>query len=407
MTSAANTRKTTRLPLVVYVLAAGTFLMGTSEFVVAGLLTDIGSDFGITVARAGLSITVFAIGMIIGAPLMSLLTIRLSRRLTLTGALVVFAAGHVIVGATGSFDVLLAARFLTALATGAFWSVGSVAAAQTVGPATASRALGLVLGGGMLANVLGVPLGSFSAHVVGWRGTFWALAALALLAAVAVALRVPADPAGRPVPSIRAELAALLNGRLWLALATCALVNAGVLSIYSFISPLITEQAGLPVSVVPLALLLFGVGALVGNIVGGRLGDTRPFAAMFGTLGVTLLASIGLWALASQPGALLALFTLLGLVGLSANPVLVSLAIRYGGDAPTLAGAMPTSIFNLGTAVGTGITGAALDSGMGASAPAVIGSISAVLVFIPLATLALHERRTVRMAPGAVDRRKE
>ena len=403
MSFVTHPRTRTRLPLVVYVLAAGTFLMGSSEFVVAGLLTEIAVDFGTTVARASLSITVFALGMIIGAPLMSLLTIRLSRRLNLTGALMVFAVGHLIVGVTESFAVVLAARFLTALATGAFWSVGSVVAARTVGPATASRALGLVLGGGMLANVVGVPLGSFTAQVIGWRGTFWALAVLAVIAAGAVALLVPADPAGRSVPSIRAELAALRNGRLWLALATCALVNGGVLSIYSFVSPLITERAGLPVSIVPVALMLFGVGALFGNIVAGRLGDVRPFPAMFGALGLSMIAAIGIWALSSQPVALLALFTLLGLVGQSANPILVSLAIRYGGDAPTLAGAMPTSAFNLGTAVGTGLTGAALGGGLGASAPPVVGTISAVLIFIPLGALALLERRPVRVAPAAMD----
>lgn len=394
---------TTRMPSVVYVLAAGTFLMGTSEFVVAGLLTEIAVDFATTVARAGLTITVFAVGMIIGAPLMSLLTIRLSRRVTLTGALVVFAVGHVVVGATGSFGVVLGARFVTALATGAFWSVGSVTVAQIVGPAVASRALGLVLGGGMLATVLGVPLGSSTAHAVGWRGTFWALAVLAVVAAIAVSLLVPTDPAGRDVPSVRAELAALVNGRLWLTLGTCALANAGVLSVYSFISPLVTDRAGLPLSMVPVALLLFGAGALVGNVTGGRLGVAYPFTTIFSALGLTLLASAGIWITSAQPVALLAWVTLLGLVGMSASPVLVSLAIRYGGDAPTLAGAMPTSLFNLGTAVGTGITGMALGTGLGASAPAAVGTVFAVLLFIPLGALALRERRTPSAGGAGVD----
>jgi predicted MFS family arabinose efflux permease len=387
---------TTRMPLVVYVLAVGTFLMGTSEFVVAGLLTEMAADFGTTVAHAGLSITVFAVGMIVGAPLMTLATIRLPRRLTLSGALILFAAGHVMVAGTGSFDLLLAARFVTALATGAFWSVGSVAAAQTVGPAIASRALGLVLGGGMLATVLGVPLGSSTAHVIGWRGTFWALAAMAVAAAAAVALLVPAESSGRQTPSIRAELAALRDGRLWLTLATCALANAGVLSVYSYVALLITDRAGLPTSMVAVALLLFGVGALVGNVVGGRSGDTRPFATIFTALAVTFVAIAGLWAASSHAMALLALFTVLGLVGMSASPVLVSLAISYGGNAPTLAGAMPTSLFNLGTAVGTAITGAALGTGLGASAPPAVGTVFAALVFVPLGALALRERAPTR-----------
>jgi DHA1 family inner membrane transport protein len=395
MSPSAATRapQQTRLPFVIYVLTAGTFLMGTTEFVIAGLLPEMAADFGTTVAHTGLAITVFAVGMILGAPSMALLTLRLPRRLTLTLALVVFAVGHVVVALTSDFTITLAARFLTAVATGAFWAVGSAAAAQAAGPAARSRALGLVLGGGMLANVLGVPLGSLSGQLVGWRGTFWALSALALMAAVAVARLVPAEGPGRVMPSVRAELQALRSGRLWLTLTTCAMITAGVLSIYSYIAPLLTDRAGLPASVIPWALMAFGIGALVGSIVGGRLGDTQPYATSLITAGGTVLASAGIWAFSAQPVVLLVLFALLGLVGLSANPILVSLAVRFGGDAPTLAAAMPTSIFNLGTAIGTGITSAALTSSLGALAPAVVGTVFAVLIFVPLLALARVERR--------------
>lgn len=394
-----------QLPLVIYVLTAVAFLMGTTELVVAGMLTEVASGFNVTTARAGLSITVFAAGMIIGAPMMALLTSNIPRRVTLVAALSLYAIGHLLAAATEVFEIMLAARFLTALGAGAFWAVGSVMAAQTVGPEDTSRALGLVLGGGRLASIGGVPLGSLGGQMVGWRGTFWVLAMLAVIAAVAVASLIPSSPPGRATSSTRAELRALLNGRLWLALAICALINAGVLSIYSYISPLMVERAGLPVSIVPVALMLFGLGALVGTAVGGRLGNTRPFTTTFVTAGVTILAAGGIWAFSNRPAALLALFTLLGLVGLSANPILVSLAIRYGGKAPTLAGAMPTAMFNLGTAAGTGITGAALESGLGVSAPPMIGTISASLVLVPLGVLALLERRVThgqRREPAAV-----
>lgn len=381
-----------RLPLVIHVLTAGTFLMGTSEFVVAGLLPEMAADFGTTVAHAGLAITVFAVGMILGAPSMALLTLRLPRRVTLTAALGVFALGHVIVALTDAFGVALAARFLTAVATSAFWAVGSVAAAQAVGPAMAGRALGLVLGGGMLANVLGVPLGSFSGQAIGWRGTFQALAVLALLAAVAVARLVPADDPGRTTTSARAELRVLRSGRLWLVLMTCAAITGGVLSIYSYIAPLI-QRAGLPDRAIPLALMAFGIGALVGSVLGGRLGDARPYPTTLVTAITTVVFSAGIWAFSARPAPLLLLFTLLGLVGLSANPILVALAVRFGGDAPTLAGAMPTSMFNLGTAIGTGITGAAMSGPLGSLAPAVVGTVFAILILVPLTGLILLERR--------------
>jgi predicted MFS family arabinose efflux permease len=386
-----------RLSPVIYLLAAGTFLMGTTEFLMAGLLPGIADGFGVSIAHAGLSITVFAAGMIIGAPVMTLATLRLPRRVTLTLALTVFAAGHVIVAVTSSFAVLLAARFLTALATGAFWAVASVVATIAAGPAASSRALGIVLGGGMLANVLGVPIGAFGGQLAGWRGVFWALAVLAVITAVAVSRLVPKDPAGRTPPSMRAELAALRSGRLWLTLAVCALVTGGVLSVYSFITPLLTNRTGLPEAVIPAVLLLFGAASLIGNIAGGRLGDTRPYLTTIITTALTVIAAAGICLFSAQTVPTLLLFTLLGLAGLSANPVLVALAARFGGKAPTLATAMPTSIFNLGTAIGTGISATALDSPLGELGPPVVGTIAATLIFIPLSALALRERH-VRVA---------
>jgi DHA1 family inner membrane transport protein len=256
-----------------------------------------------------------------------------------------------------------------------------------------SRALGIVLGGGMLANVLGVPIGAYAGQLVGWRGAFWALAFLAVVTAVAVGRFTPREAAGRTPPSVRAELAALRTGRLWLTLAVCALVTGGVLSVYSFISPLLTDRAGLPESAVPPALLLFGIAALAGSVIGGRLGDRHPYATVAVTAALTVIAAAGLCLFSASPVVALTLFTVLGLAGLSANPVLVALAARFGGEAPTLATAMPTSIFNLGTAIGTGISAAALESPLGELGPPAVATVAAVLIFIPLSALALREHR--------------
>ncbi|WP_326771039.1 MFS transporter (plasmid) [Streptomyces sp. NBC_01591] len=394
-----------RLPLVVHVLALGTFLMGTTEFVVAGLLPAISGDMQVSLAQAGLLITVFAVGMIVGAPLMAMLTLRLPRRLTLILALGVFAAGHVIVAVGSSFSLLLAARFLTALATGAFWAVANVVAARAAGPASSSRALGVVGAGAMLANVVGVPLGAFAGQGMGWRGPFWALAALGAAAMVLIARHVPHDEVSHTAVSIRSELSAVRSGRMWLVLAACATTTGGVLSTYSYISPLLTDRAGLASGLVPLVLVGFGIGALAGFLVGGRLGDHRPHATAIAAAATTTILLLALCLLSRSAAPTIVLVALLGLFGLGANPVLISLGVRFAGQAPTLGSALTVSAFNLGTAVGSWIAGLALESPLQATGPAAVGTAIAALTLIPTLAIALTQRRrsTVAMPSPAPD----
>ncbi|MCG8969008.1 MFS transporter [Streptomyces sp. CL12-4] len=386
-------RTPTRLPLVVYVLALATFLMGTTEFVVAGLLPEIAGDVQVSVAQAGMLITVFAVGMVVGAPLMAMLTLRLPKRWTLILALAVFAVGHVIVALGSSLALLLAARFLTALATGAFWAVANVVAARAVGPAASSRALGVVGAGAMLANVVGVPLGAFAGQLMGWRGPFWALAALAVAAMGLIARHVPHDGPAAEAVSIRSELSALRSGRLWLALAACATTTGGVLATYTYISPLLTDRAGLASGLVPLVLVGFGIGALAGFLVGGRLGDRRPYATTIVAPAVTTILLLAICLLAGHAVPTIVLVALLGLFGLGANPVLIALAVRFAGRAPALGSALTVSAFNLGTAAGSWIAGLALESSLGATGPAAIGTGIAALTLFPTIAIALTRSR--------------
>lgn len=387
-----------RLPLVVHVLALGTFLMGTTEFVVAGLLPEIAGDLQVGVARTGLMITVFAVGMIVGAPLMAMLTLRLPKRLTLMLALGVFAAGHVIVALGSDFTLVLAARFLTAIATGAFWAVANVAATRAAGPAASSRALGLVGAGAMLANVVGVPLGAFAGQLMGWRGPFWALAALSAAAIVLIARTVPHDGGDQQAVSIRSELTALRSGRLWLVLAACATTTGGVLAAYSYISPLLTDRSGIASGIVPLVLVGFGLGALAGSLVGGRLGDRRPHTVtVVAAAGATfLLLAISLLAGYAVPA--IVLVALLGFFGLGANPVLMALAVRFARQAPVLASALTVSAFNLGTAIGSWIAGLTLDTSLGTTGPAMVGTVIAALTLIPTTAIALLQRHRTAAA---------
>ncbi|MEV5712984.1 MFS transporter [Amycolatopsis mediterranei] len=375
-----------RLPAVVRVLAAGTFLMGTTEFVVAGLLPELAGDLGVSVSQAGLLITAFALGMIVGSPTMALATLRLPRRRTLVLALAVFSLGHVFAALSGSFAIVLAARVVTALATGAFWSVGVVVATAAVGPRDSTRALGVMMGGLTLANVVGVPLGSFAGQVTGWRGPFWALAVLSALGAAAIGRFIPAGEQRAEV-SVRAELRALRHGRLWLALAAAMLIMGGVLAAYSYLTPLLTGRAGLPAGVVPLALIAFGAGALGGTAAGGRLGDRRPLATTLIAAAATSGALFLLIPLSASPIAAIALIFLMALTGFTVNPIVTALAVRFAGDAPTLTSALSTSAFNTGIAAGTAVAGTALDS-LGLTGPPLVGAVIAALTLLPLAALA-------------------
>jgi len=385
-----------RLPLVVPVLALGTFLMLTTEFVVAGILPEVAGGLGVSLAEAGTLVTVFAAGMIVGAPAMALLTLRASKRLTLVGAMLVFVVGHVVVALASDLGVLLVTRFVTAIATGAFWAVAAVVATRAAGPGAGARALGVVTAGGALATVLGVPLGALVAQATGWRGTFWALAVAAAIAVVAVARLVPADDGSQPTSSLRAEVAGLRSGRLWLTLLACATTTGGVLAAYSFISPILTDQAGVSPSLVPLVLTGFGVGSFVGTLVGGRLGDRHPGPVTIVTPAVTIVVLSAVAVTTGAPAVTTVLVVLLGLSGLSANGVLVHLAVQHAGRAATLGSALAVSAFNAGTAAGTALAGASLSSALGVQGPATLGSAVAALTLVPTVALAVLRRRARR-----------
>ena len=384
-----------RLPPVVYVLALGTFLMLTTEFVVAGILPEVAADLHISLAQAGALITTFAAGMIIGAPLLALLTIRMSKRLTLILALAVFVLGHVIVGVGSDFPVLLAARFITAVATGAFWAVAAVVATSAAGPTAGARALGIVGAGGALATVLGVPIGAFIAQIVGWRGTFWFLAAAAVVATIFITRLLPADSSTHQDTSLRTQLAGLRSGRLWLSLLACGTTTGGVLAAYSFIAPILTDQAQVPTSLVPLVLTGFGVGSFIGTILGGRFGDTHPDLITILTPAVTTIVLIAISVTSGAPWLMTTLVVILGLCGLSANGVLINRTVQSAGKAATLGSALAVSAFNVGTAVGTGIAGIALSTPLGLHGPAAVGAVIISLTLLPTITLAVLRRRAV------------
>src|SRR5215210_2117339 len=377
----------TSLPPVVPLLAVGAFLMCTTEFLIAGLLPQMAADFGVRPSQIGLLITAFAFGMILGAPVMALASLRLPKRATLVLALATFAAGHVVAALSGSFELLFAARVLTGVVTGAFWSAATVVATRAAGPESSTRALGVIGSGVALATVLGVPLGSLAGEHLGWRGAFWALAALAVLAAAVIGRFAPGDEGDQAV-SVRTELQALRSTRLWLVLGATVLVMGGCMGTFSFISPLLTERSGIPLELVPLVFVCFGVGSMICTNGVGRFADRRPVATLIACALAAGLVLVLLIPLSANPVTAVIVITLLGVVSMAIPPVATGLSVRLAGSAPTLAGALTVSAFNGGVATGSAIGGHTLNTALGETGPAALGVVMVLLGLIPLAILA-------------------
>lgn len=390
-----------RLPLAVYVLAGGAFLMVTSEFIIAGVLNRIAEDLQVEVATAGTLLTTFALGMVVGAPLMALATVRMSRHMTLVAAMTVFVSMHVVAALGQDLMVLLYARFVSALAIGAFWSVSAVVASSISKPSSAARAVGVVGSGGAVATALGVPLGTFFAQLVGWRGTFWVIALAAALATVLTFFLIPKTASTRfPQAAIRNELIGIRSARLWLVLVSCATVSAGVFATYSFVVPVLTGHAGVPEAYVPLLLSGFGIALVCGTLLAGRFGDIYWGRIILITpTGTTvLLSAIGCFS--DAPWLTSVLFVLLGLFGLSANSLLIHLAVRFAGQSANLGSALSIAALNAGTAIGTALAGIFINSPLGSRGPLIAGATMVALTLLPATVLNLVVSRKTEPKPG-------
>lgn len=390
----------TRVPLSVWVLAATIFVLGTSEFVVAGLLPVIADDLGVTVPRAGLLISGFAIAMVVGAPLLAVATLRLPRRVTLLAALAVFTAGNAFAALSPGYGSLLAGRVVTAVATGGFWAVAAVVTVTAAGDGMRARALAILVGGLTVSNIVGVPFGTFVGQQLGWRATFWVVAALAALAAPAVwfAVREPARP--RQPARLRAETAAFRRGRLWLALGTTALYQSGVIALFSYVVPLLTDVAGLAKGAVPVVLVGFGLANLVGIQVGGRFADRYPWRTLLLGFVGTIVVLTAIAVTADLRHATTPLVLVLGVVAFSVAAPLNARVFALAGTAPTLASAVNASAFNVGNTLGPWLGGLVITVGLGYAAPAWVGA----LLLVGALALGLTSRQFDRRhEPAAVD----
>ncbi|GGX68888.1 chloramphenicol resistance protein [Streptomyces minutiscleroticus] len=380
------------MPLPLYLLALAVFAMGTSEFMLAGLLPDIASDLHVTVGTAGTLTSAFAVGMIGGAPLVAALARTWPRRSSLLGFVLVFAAAHAVGALTTGFPVLFATRVVAALANAGFLAVALTAAATLVGPDRKGRALAVLLSGTTVATIAGVPGGSVLGTVLGWRATFWAVAALCLPAALGILKAVPKgrdedEATGRP--ALRAELAQLARPRLLLVMLLGALVNAATFASLTFLAPVVTDTAGLGELWISVALVLFGAGSFVGVTVAGRLSDRRPGPVIAVGGPLLLLGWPALAMLAYEPVALFILVFVQGALSFALGGTLITRVLYEADRAPTMAGSYATAALNVGAAVGPVVAAAALGTRAGTLGPLWAGGLLvavALLIAFPLLT---------------------
>lgn len=382
------------MPFALYLLALVVFAMGTSEFMLAGLVPDISTYFAVSVGTAGLLTSAFAAGMVIGAPAMAAFTRRLPVKATLLGCVLVFALSHVVGALTPDFTVLFITRVIAAIVNAGFLAVALGAATKLVAPDAKGRAVAILLAGTTVATVAGVPAGALLGTALGWQSTFWAIALLCVPAAIGIAagFTTRTDDSSREEPSslspsLRAELAQLTSPRLILTMLLAALVNAGTFATLTFLAPIVTDTAGLSQWWVSVALVLFGVGSFIGVTAAGRLSDARPRIVIVVGGSVLVLGWVALALFATNPVALLGLVFTQGVLGFAVGSTLITRVLYAAPGAPTMAGSYATAALNVGAATGPVLAAAALSVRPGALGPvwvAAIATTAALLLAVAL-----------------------
>ncbi|MEV0648032.1 Cmx/CmrA family chloramphenicol efflux MFS transporter [Phytomonospora sp. NPDC050363] len=361
-----------KIPLAVYVLGFAIFAQGTSELMLSGLLPAVAADLDVSIPDAGLLTSGFALGMLVGAPVLAVATLRLPRRATMLVFLAAFALSHVGSALAPGYGSLLALRVVGAFAYAGFWAVAAVTTVRLAPEGSRGKAMAVVTGGLTIATIIGVPAGTFVGQQVGWRAAFWAVAALTALSAILVITTVPARTGAGETPRLRSELKVMANRRLWIAYVATAMSAGSVTALFTYLGAMLIGTTGLGESWVPIVLLLFGLGSLAGISLGGRFADRAAFATLtVGFAGVAILGAL-IYLTAASAAAVVVLIVLLGVLGFMTNPAVNVRVFTLAGDAPTLAGATNIAAFNVGITLGPWLAGLLIDGGFGLASPALI-----------------------------------
>lgn len=387
------------MPLALYALTAGAFGIGVTEFVIMGLLLDVSADLGVSISAAGLLISGYALGVVVGAPLLGALTGRLPRKTLLLALMVVFTVGNLACALAPGYWTLMAARVLTAFAHASFFGVGSVVATSLVAPNRKASAIALMFTGLTVANILGVPFGTWLGQAYGWRSTFLAVTLVGIVAFAVIALLVPRDEpaAADDEESAEGTLAVLGRRPVLLGLLTTVLSWVGVFAAFTYLAPILTRVTGFSEGSVSPILLVFGGGLVAGNLLGGRLADRHLVPTVIGTL-VALSAVLFLMTAAiHQP---IAAIVAVGLLGAAAFATVAPLQMwvleKAKGAGQGLASSFNIAAFNLGNAIGAWLGGSVIDHGPGLGAvPLVAGLVPLAALGVVLVALRLERGRAI------------
>lgn len=377
--------------LIEIALAAGGFGIGTGEFAIMGLLPDVAATYGVDVPRAGQVITAYALGVVVGAPVIAVLAAKASRRLLLLLLMGLFAIGNIASALAPDFWSFTALRFVTGLPHGAYFGVAALVAASMVPLHKRARAVGRVMLGLTIATLIGTPIATFLGQIMSWRAAFGMVGGIGVLTVILIALYLPQDKVEEGA-SIRRELGAFGRLQVWLALAVAAVGFGGMFAIFSYIAKTTTDVAGLPTSMVAVVLALFGIGMNVGNIVGSRMADY----SLTGTIGGMLAFNVVLMAifsLTAHDPVMLCICVFLTGCGFAACPAVQTRLMDVAADAQTLAAASNHSAFNIANALGAWFGGVVISAGYGYAATGFVGSALSLLGLVVFGISVMLERR--------------
>lgn len=392
----------TRTPLMALAVAA--FGIGTSEFIIMGLLPNLATDFRVTIPKAGALVTGYALSVTLGAPLVALATAHLERKRALLLLMGVFTLGNFACAVAPTYELLFAARVLTALCHGAFFGIGSVVAANLVPRNQRSQAIALMFSGLTLANVLGVPAGTALGQALGWRAAFWAIVPIGLAAATALFFLVPQQEAGKS--DLIHEFRVLRRPQVLLGMLMSTLTSASLFCVYTYVAPTLLLITKVSPHGVTLTLLLFGVGITIGNLLGGAMSDWRPTAFLVGSM-IALIGSLAALYFA-EPYAVpcIAMILIWGAIQFGAGAPLQSRVVDHASEAPNLAATLNQGAFNLGNATGASLGGLLITAGLSYRILPIAG-IGITVVTLTLACVSIYLDRNNKRAFDRISKREE